>query len=234
MSPIRGLSGAWRWAVRKTLGLWVKATIKPDDIAGTLAARGRPVCYVLETESRADFAVLDNACAKLQMPRPDRCFALARQGSLWSSRSRSRAPRYLVQMVDAAAADPDFDADLVPVSIFWGRAPHKEQSLWRLLFAENWVLVGRFRKMLNVLVNGRNTVVYFGEPCGASRRPARLASAARGSAGDALLSRRIPGAAGVHHRTRSFAPADHGGAHPAHAGGAARGAPGDASAPGTG
>ena len=164
MNPLRGLSGAWRWAVRKTLGLWVKATIKPDDIAGTLAARGRPVCYVLETESRADFAVLDIACTKLQMPRPDRCFALARQGSLWSSRSRSRAPRYLVQMVDAAAADPDFDADLVPVSIFWGRAPHKEQSLWRLLFAENWVLVGRFRKMLNVLVNGRNTVVYFGEP----------------------------------------------------------------------
>ena len=69
---------------------------------------------------------------------------------------------------------------------------------------------------------------------GASRGTARLASAARGSAGDALLSRRIPGAAGVHHRTRSFAPADHGGAHPAHAGGAARGAPGDAGAPGTG
>ena len=164
MSPIRGLSAAWRWAVRKTLGLWVRATIKPDDIAERLAARGRPVCYVLETESRADFAVLDNACARLHMPRPDRCFALARQSSLWGSRSRSRAPRYLVQMVDAAEADSNFDADLVPVSIFWGRAPHKEQSLWRLLFAENWVLVGRFRKMLNVLVNGRNTVVYFGEP----------------------------------------------------------------------
>jgi glycerol-3-phosphate O-acyltransferase len=69
-----------------------------------------------------------------------------------------------VHLVDSAAADPEFDADLVPVSIFWGRAPQKEQSLWRLLFAENWVLVGRFRKMLNVLVNGRNTVVYFGEP----------------------------------------------------------------------
>jgi glycerol-3-phosphate O-acyltransferase len=164
MSPIRGLTGAWRWVVRKTLGSWVKATIKPDDIAETLAARARPVCYVLENESHADLAVLDSACARLNMPRPERCFALARRSPLLGLRSRSRAPRYLVQLVDAAAADPEFDADLVPVSIFWGRAPQKEQSLWRLLFAENWVLVGRFRKMLNVLVNGRNTVVYFGEP----------------------------------------------------------------------
>jgi len=164
MNPVRGLVGAWRWAVRKTLGLWVKATIKPDEFAELLAARRRPVCYVLEVESRADFAVLDSACAKLNMPRPDRCFALARQRALLPRRSRSRAPRFLVQLVDAAAADSRFDADLVPVSIFWGRAPHKEQSLWRLLFAENWVFVGRFRKMLNVLVNGRNTVVYFGEP----------------------------------------------------------------------
>jgi glycerol-3-phosphate O-acyltransferase len=164
MSPIRGLTGAWRWAVRKILGLWVKATIKPEDIAETLAARARPVCYVLEDESHADLAALENACARLNMPRPERCFALVRQSPFLGSRSRSRAPRYLEQLVDAAAADSEFDVDLVPVSIFWGRAPEKEQSLWRLLFAENWVLVGRFRKMLNVLVNGRNTVVYFGEP----------------------------------------------------------------------
>jgi glycerol-3-phosphate O-acyltransferase len=164
MSPIRGLTGAWRWAMRKTLGSWVKATIKPDDIAETLAARARPVCYVLENESHADLAVLENACARLRLPRPERCFALVRQSPFLGLRSRSRAPRYLVQLVDGAAADSEFDADLVPVSIFWGRAPQKEQSLWRLLFAENWVLVGRFRKMLNVLVNGRNTVVYFGEP----------------------------------------------------------------------
>src|SRR6202453_4928920 len=164
MSPIRGLTGAWRWAVRKTLVLWVKATIKPDDIAETLAARARPVCYVLENESHADLAALENACARLHMPRPEQCFALVRQSPFLGLRSRSRAPRYLVQLVDGAAADSEFDADLVPVSIIWGRAPQKEQSLWRLLFAENCVLVGRFRKMLNVLVNSRNTVVYFGEP----------------------------------------------------------------------
>jgi glycerol-3-phosphate O-acyltransferase len=164
MSPFRGLTGAWRWAVRRTLGVWVKATIKPDDIAESLAVRSRTVCYVLEKESHVDLAVLDDACTRLHMPRPERCFALVRQSAFRGSRSRSRAPRYLTQLVDRAAADAGFDVDLVPVSVFCGRAPQKEQSLWRLLFAEDWVLVGRFRKLLNVLVNGRNSVVYFGEP----------------------------------------------------------------------
>jgi glycerol-3-phosphate O-acyltransferase len=166
MSPFGGLTRAWRWGIRKLLGLWVKVTIRPDDIAEAVAARARPVCYVLENESHTDLAVLNNACAQLRMPRPERCFALVRHSPFLRMRSRLRAPRYLVQLIDAAAADPDLDMDLVPVAIYWGRAPLKEESLWRLLFTEDWVIVGRFRKLLHVLFNGRNTVVYFGEPMG--------------------------------------------------------------------
>jgi glycerol-3-phosphate O-acyltransferase len=164
MSPFGGLTSGWRWTVRKILGRWVKATVKPDDAARTLAASPRPICYVLENDSHTDLAVLDNACAELKIPAPDRSLALVRQTIFPRWRTRLRAPRYLVQLVDAAAVDPGFDVDLVPVAIYLGRAPQKEESLWRLLFTENWVLVGRFRKLLNVLFNGRNTVVYFGEP----------------------------------------------------------------------
>jgi glycerol-3-phosphate O-acyltransferase len=176
VSPIDGLTRAWRWSVRKPLGLWVKVIIKPADAAAAVAARPRPVCYVLERESHTDLAVLDNACDQLRLPAPERrlvagdrrldraYFELTRHTPFWSRRGHLRAPRYLVQLVAAAAADPDFDADLVPVAIFWGRAPLKEVSLWRLLFTEDWALAGRFRKLLNVVFNGRNTVVYFGEP----------------------------------------------------------------------
>jgi glycerol-3-phosphate O-acyltransferase len=159
------LSQAWHWSVRKTLSLWVRVTIKPDDAAAAIAARGRRVCYVLERESQTDLATLSLVCAKAGLPRPDRAhFELIRPAGLFTTRAAVRAPRYLVQLVAAAAAHPEVDVDLVPVAIFWGRAPHKKASLWRLLFAENWVLVGRFRKFLNVLVNGRNTLVYFGDP----------------------------------------------------------------------
>jgi glycerol-3-phosphate O-acyltransferase len=176
MAPDFGLSQAWHWTVRKTLSLWVKVTIKPADAASLIAARPRPVCYVLERESQTDLAALNEVCGRLRLPRPirrllvggrraDRAFFnLERRANFWSTRTDARTPRYLTQLVAAAATDPTFDLDLVPVAIFWGRAPSKEASWWRLLFAEDWMLVGRFRKLLAVMVNGRNTVVNFGEP----------------------------------------------------------------------
>jgi glycerol-3-phosphate O-acyltransferase len=176
MNPLVGLGQAWRWSVRKILGLWVRVTIKPDDAVAAIAARPRPVCYVLERESHTDFAVLNSVCASHNLPRPARrlmmgekradraYFELMRHPRLFGGRKAARAPRYLVRLIDAAAAHPQFDVDLVPVAIFWGRAPHKEMSWWRLPFTEDWILVGRFRKFLSVLFNGRNTLVYFGEP----------------------------------------------------------------------
>jgi glycerol-3-phosphate O-acyltransferase len=148
------LRDARHWVLRKILRRWVRVTIKPADAAEGVAARPRPVCYVLERESEPDLAVLSIVCASLKLPSPDKaCFAMG-----------ARPPRRLVQLVAAAAADPRVDIDLVPVAIFWGRAPRKEASVWRLLFAEDWALVGRFRKFLGVLVNGRNTLVDFGDP----------------------------------------------------------------------
>jgi len=176
MNPLVGLGQAWRWSVRKILGLWVRVTIKPDDAVAAIAAGPRPVCYVLERESHTDFAVLNSVCASHNLPRPSRrlmmgekradraYFELMRHPRLFGGRKAARAPRYLVRLIDAAAAHPQFDVDLVPVAIFWGRAPHKEMSWWRLPFSEDWILVGRFRKFLSVLFNGRNTLVYFGEP----------------------------------------------------------------------
>jgi glycerol-3-phosphate O-acyltransferase len=162
--------------MRKLLALWVRVTIKPDDAVAAIAARSRPVCYVLERESQTDFAVLSSVCARHNLPRPERrlmigerradraYFELMRRPRLFRTRNAARAPRFLVQLIGAAALHPQFDVDLVPVAIFWGRAPHKEESWWRLWFSEDWILVGRFRKLLGVIFNGRNTLVYFGEP----------------------------------------------------------------------
>ena len=176
MNPLAGIAQAWHWSVRKVLSRWMRATIKPGDVVEAIAARPRPVCYVLEWESQADLAILSTVCAQRNLPRPERrlliggmrthqaYFELLRRPGIFASRSTPRAPRFLAQLIAAAAARPDFDIDLVPVVIFWGRAPHKEESWWRALIAEDWVLVGRFRRFLNVVFNGRNTLVYFGEP----------------------------------------------------------------------
>src|ERR1700722_17419235 len=127
MNPAEGLGRAWHWSVRRILGLWVRVSIKPEDAAAALAARPRPVCYVLERESTTDLAVLSNVCTRLNLPRPGRAhFELILPKSLLVRRVffTHRVP---VELVAPSPADPQFDVDLVPVAIFWGRAPQKER-----------------------------------------------------------------------------------------------------------
>src|ERR1700677_3393848 len=121
LSPVDGVIRAWHWSVRKVLGLWVRATVKPEDAGAAIAARPRPVCYVLERESQTDLAVLSMVCATLRLPSPERrllmgarradraYFELIRPAGLFTTRHALRAPRYVLQLVAAAAAHPEFD-----------------------------------------------------------------------------------------------------------------------------
>ena len=52
----------------------------------------------------------------------------------------------------------------MPVSIFVGRAPDRSSGWFSVLFSENWTLVGRFRRLLAILLNGRGTLVRFAPP----------------------------------------------------------------------
>jgi len=67
-----------------------------------------------------------------------RVLFLERRVGLFGTRIDRRMPAELRQLSDAAAYDLAFDADLVPVSLFWGRAPGRERSWFRLLVAEGW------------------------------------------------------------------------------------------------
>ena len=64
----------------------------------------------------------------------------------------------------AAGADPVLELDIVPVAVYWGRAPQREKSFLGLLFSENWAFVGPFRRLLSIVFNGRGTLIRFGEP----------------------------------------------------------------------
>src|SRR5690606_12689177 len=72
-------------------------------------------------------------------------------------------PAELRPMLQALRADPALDVLLVPVAVYWGRAPRREHVSWlRLLFSEDWALTGGIGRAVSVLLNGRNTVVEFG------------------------------------------------------------------------
>jgi glycerol-3-phosphate O-acyltransferase len=163
------------WLLRRLLALWVRFKVRPDDAVSHVRDRDKPVCYVLEQHSVTDLAVLQNACVKLKLPRPQKrllplakdlrsFFYLSRSRGFWDERIDRRPPPQLQEMIAALAGDPQIDVELVPVAVYWGRAPQKERSWFRLLLVEDWALTTRARKFLQVLINGRTTLIEFDEP----------------------------------------------------------------------
>ena len=91
--------------------------------------------------------------------------------------SITASPRRCASWWPRQRAIRTLDVDLIPVTVLWGRAPDREGSWLRMLLSENWERVGRFRRLLSVVVNGRNLFVQFGEPVSlraAARRRRRI------------------------------------------------------------
>jgi len=70
------------------------------------------------------------------------------------------SPR-LSRLVAATLQYPNLQIRLVPVSILWGRAPDKEDSLFKLLAADNWEDPSITKQLFNIGVMGRDTFVQF-------------------------------------------------------------------------
>jgi len=163
------------WLLRRLLAPWVRYTVRPDEALEWLREAEKPRCYVLERRSAVDLAVWEDACAGLRLPRPDArllpddgelrsCFYLSRPLGFWDERLDRRPPRELTRMIELLRARPHLDIELVPVAVYWGRAPQKEGSWLRLLLVEDWALTSRVRKFFTVLLNGRDTMIEVAEP----------------------------------------------------------------------
>jgi glycerol-3-phosphate O-acyltransferase len=162
--------------VRWLVALWVRPSVLPDDARKRAAADDRVPVYALEKRSVIDLAVLEYVCRErgLQSPGepvgtatevwPDSLIFMERRKGVFGQRIDRRMPEALRALASAANADLTFNPELVPVSLFWGRAPDRERSWFRLAVADDWDLGGRFRKFLSLLLNGRNLLVLIGEP----------------------------------------------------------------------
>jgi glycerol-3-phosphate O-acyltransferase len=157
----------WARLIEKLLVPWIEIKREPSIPPFTL---DRPVCYVLEDYGLSNTLILDRACREAGLPSPlatlpgdplgrKRAYvALSRRGGASQNKKYSDG---LSRLLMAHRLYPDQDVQLVPVSIFVGRAPTRQSGWFSVLFSENWVLVGRFRRLLAILLNGRDTVVQF-------------------------------------------------------------------------
>ena len=153
---------------------WLRLRREPAEPA-TLLPGTAPVCYVIERDGFSDALILQQACREAGLPNPMQALAGVRRrrsmvalvrGEGWVfGRTRKRTVQIaLRQLLRALRDHPGTDIQIVPVAIYVGRAPSRDSGWFKVLFSENWVVVGRFRRLIALLLNGRDTVVHFSAP----------------------------------------------------------------------
>ncbi|QDZ29954.1 glycerol-3-phosphate 1-O-acyltransferase PlsB [Noviherbaspirillum sp. UKPF54] len=176
MFNILGIDRPLLHAARKLLYFWVRTHVLPQEPAALELDPAKPVVYVLQRRFLSNLLVLSRETEAAGLPpalkplaagrvRDSRSFFFLSRPRPWLFAARTPAYSSLMRrLVAAAHSDPAFDVQIVPVSILWGRAPDKEHSIWKLIFAESWGRQRAFRRLFTVLLHGRNTLVRFSAP----------------------------------------------------------------------
>ncbi|GAC1624462.1 MAG: glycerol-3-phosphate 1-O-acyltransferase PlsB [Nevskia sp.] len=194
------------WLIRPLIRWLMKYRVAPEALVPSLKLDpGKPVVYVLPQRSWIDLFALERICIECGLPRPYRALnalpTIDRAGlvylpALLETFVKGRAPQTgLSNLMAAAAAIPDFDLQIIPVSIFWGRDPGQETSLFKLIFADS-VQAGRVRKLFILLANGRNVLANFGLPL--SYRDYLVSAGGDLETSGTRLARRLPRALHFH------------------------------------
>ncbi|RYD16176.1 MAG: glycerol-3-phosphate 1-O-acyltransferase PlsB [Lysobacteraceae bacterium] len=183
---------AWLDLAGALLRPWLRIRRTPDDVHALLPDDPRPTVYVIERYGLSDTLILEQACEEAGLPSPYEAaerlpirrrravVTLSRRPRLFGRQPHPSRSETLSLLADIVRADPDKDVRLVPVSIFVGRAPDRESGWFSVLFSENWVVVGRFRRLLALALNGRDTHVQFAAPVSLREVIADQADAERG------------------------------------------------------
>ncbi|HRF71207.1 MAG TPA: glycerol-3-phosphate 1-O-acyltransferase PlsB [Accumulibacter sp.] len=166
---------------RRLLYFWVRTSVFPETVDELGLDPAKPVCYVLQDRHLSNLLVLFEESRRAELPLAEAPLAVGGQrlprSFFFLNRDRSPAGRArdgnaqsasLVALVRETLADQrvelPFDVQLVPVLILWGRAPGKQDSILRALFAETWRPPGTWRQLLAIVLHGRNVLVRYSAP----------------------------------------------------------------------
>lgn len=167
----------WLGLLRRVLHWWVRSNILPEDLEELGIDPERPMFYVLDTYALSSLLIVDQVCRNLAWPSPfstlqsqgidlPRSFGANRRyrGLFIRRPEKRRHSTMLRRLIQQSAASGRADCQIVPVTVLIGRAPHNEDSLFKVLFSENWDIGSRLRRLFGTIVNGRATMVQLGKP----------------------------------------------------------------------
>ncbi len=132
----------------------------------------KPIVYVMKTQSISDMAALSEVTRKLGLPDPyddiqlnnetvPRVVSLSSAQPLFGRKSEANVfLKNFKQLLRLHKQDSTLDAQLLPVSVYWGRTPGKEDDTMKAAVLEResptWL-----RKCLMILFLGRHNFIRF-------------------------------------------------------------------------
>lgn len=148
----------------------------PEDITQLGIKPDKPVIYVLEARAWSSLLVLEQECSRLGLPAPLKRISRA-ELSAWHSvysiaprqpfkawlNKQPKRSRMLRGIIDTLREYPEIEIQFIPVAVFWGRPVALQKHWLQVLFADSWRLAGGLRKLLTILLHGRNTFVKFSD-----------------------------------------------------------------------
>jgi glycerol-3-phosphate O-acyltransferase len=151
----------------------VKANSIPVDLESELGIdKSKNIIYLLRTHSVTDLLALKMSTDALGLPKPTgkisldgqdhrRCLFLQEPRSVLKKSVKStHIADDISSLFKLHHHNPELDIQIIPVSIFWGRAPGKKSSSWSDLIA-NQVSPSWLRKFFIVLFLGRDNFVCY-------------------------------------------------------------------------
>ena len=159
----------------KLLYLRVRVEYSPDKLDQLGIQVDQPLYYAMSTDSRVSRLIMNEEIRRKNLPNvmpisehQDKLpgiLANKRLIGIWN-----RKPNYttfvdeLETLISWIKENPDQSIQIVPTSVFLGRAPKKDHGFFKILFSEKWKITGRLRKLISILVHGNHTLLRLSKP----------------------------------------------------------------------
>ena len=151
----------------KCLSLWLKMRVTPRELP--IDSGEQRICYVLSRRSFSDLMVLDYVCRQQRLPLPyiKATSLLANEGGsfiyLDILDKQRNSVKLLNRLIEQLRAEPAKEIKIVPISVFWGRHPGRQNTSVIRAFFSDAESLNPLRKLFIIMVQGRDLLVNIGK-----------------------------------------------------------------------
>ena len=151
----------------------IKANHESESKKTELLLKDKDIIYALSSTSRIDFQALkiltkQNDLTELETKKE---ISPIKKNFFQIRNPKRKFPwqtpkRMYPKELGILAENRNFSktAIIIPVDVFWGKSPERQDNWLKLLFRESWEGTSFIRNLFKLLFNGRNVKIFFHKP----------------------------------------------------------------------